>query len=243
MGTGGGLFDGGDVIGAARLNQKSTFVGTGGDINTLATTYAGMSAYCTSTGSGFTVDHLYIRNTANAAWIDVVNCAVSVSETAEANQNQAGDTAETTAVAGRRYYAFFTVPSSENYYLITKIEWKNGATVAGNVLCGVDVVNANPPTIGHCGTIAWGRPVVQTPISSLQSTSDISSAFIRKGTIIGVWIKFTSASATFRQLTGAGSQNQQRADPNTNFTQMDEDVAWSTATTRQYITVYYRGYI
>src|SRR6185312_4772045 len=70
MGSGGVQWDSGDVVGAARLNQKSVFVGTGAQIKS-ATTYAGMLAYCTSTGSGFTADFLYERNTANSAWSNI----------------------------------------------------------------------------------------------------------------------------------------------------------------------------
>lgn len=52
----------------ARMNQKTLLVDTGANISA-ATTYAGMLAYCTSSGSGFTVDFLYQRNAANTAWV------------------------------------------------------------------------------------------------------------------------------------------------------------------------------
>jgi len=242
MGTGGGLFDAHDIIGVARLNQKATVVDTGTNIAALATTYAGMTAYCTSTSGGFTVDHLYIRNSANAAWIDLATLTVGATEVAEASQTQSGDTADFTAAAGRRYYSFFTLPSTEEYYLITKIEWKNGATVNGSVLCGVDVVNANPPTTSPTPGIAWGLPVAQSGASALQSISSVSSALIPKSTIIGVWYKSTSGTNTFRNLTGAGAQNQERLDPNDTFSYIDEDVGWTAVTTRKHIVVYYRGY-
>lgn len=61
-----------DTISATRMNEKTTFQGTGAAISGL-TTYAGMVAFCTSTGSGFTADTLYFRNAANSAWLTVAS--------------------------------------------------------------------------------------------------------------------------------------------------------------------------
>src|SRR6185312_1691440 len=79
MGSGGVQWDSGDVVGAARLNQKTVFVGTGAQING-ATTYAGMHAYCTSSGSGFTADQYYVRNAANSSWVLSGNAENSVNK-------------------------------------------------------------------------------------------------------------------------------------------------------------------
>lgn len=70
MGSAGLQFDAEDGVSSARLNQKTLFVGTGAQISG-ATTYAGMLAYCTSTGSGFVADVCYERNAANTAWTPV----------------------------------------------------------------------------------------------------------------------------------------------------------------------------
>ena len=64
-----------DVITAARMNEKTIFQGTGAAISGLATTYPGMLAFCTSTGSGFTANHLYERNAADAAWREIPTLA------------------------------------------------------------------------------------------------------------------------------------------------------------------------
>ena len=66
-GSDGLAWEAADILTKERLNQKNVFVGTGAQINAL-TTYAGQLAYCTSTGSGFTVDIIYVRNAANSAW-------------------------------------------------------------------------------------------------------------------------------------------------------------------------------
>src|SRR3990167_9626886 len=114
MGSGGGIFDPVDSFSAARLNQKSTFVGTGTAIAALATTYAGMLAYSTDTSGASTIDTLYVRNAANDAWVTVATYSGAVTETAEANTTPVTDGANFDAVAGVRYYAFFTLPSTEN---------------------------------------------------------------------------------------------------------------------------------
>lgn len=57
-----------DTISATRMNEKTIFQGSGAAIAGL-TTYSGMLAFCTSSGSGFVVDTMYQRNTANTTWI------------------------------------------------------------------------------------------------------------------------------------------------------------------------------
>ena len=78
MGSAGLEWDTADVLTKARLNQKNTFVGTGAQINALTTMYAGQLAFCTSTGSGFSVNMSYVRNTANTAWISTTGEAAAV---------------------------------------------------------------------------------------------------------------------------------------------------------------------
>ena len=238
MGSGGTEFDPADGYSSARLNQKTTFVGTGAQISGLATTYAGMFAYCTSTGSGFTVDVLYVRNAANNAWLQVALTAV-----AEAFNTPVTSAADFTVTAGTRYYAFFTLPSTELYYLITSILWKNGATVAGNITCGVDMVDANPPTLASVPLVANAMEVAQTGTNSDQTVSIISSKPIRGGTILGVWISCSSGTATIREQTGMGSQNQQKATAYSAAPASNDTTAWATATARKYLKVGYVGYL
>lgn len=59
-----------DVISSTRMNEKTVFQGTGAAISGL-TTYSGMLAFCTSSGSGFVLNKLYQRNTANDTWIAI----------------------------------------------------------------------------------------------------------------------------------------------------------------------------
>lgn len=203
----------------------------------MATTYAGMFAFCTSTGSGFTADLLYVRNAANAAWI-----TITLKETAEANSTPITDNADFTVTAGHRYYAFYTIPSTEKFYIITGIEWKNGATLAGNVTAGVDVVNADPASSASVPLISLGAEVAQTGTSVIQRMSQIMSKPIRAGTIVGVWVSCSSSSAKLREQTGLGSQNQQKATAYSASPGTQDTTAWTTATARKYLKLYYRGY-
>lgn len=242
MGSAGLEWDATDMPEKARLNQKTLFVGTGAQISGLSTTYAGQEAFCTSTGSGFTVDIYYIRNSANSAWITSTNIDNAVTETAELNSTPVTDNADFTATAGNRYYAFLTIPSDYLLYEITAIEWKNGATVNGTIIAGIDIVDADPPTNAHTPLAAVCIYVTQSGTSAVQKNSLISPCMLRAGTVIGAWISSNSGTATLREQTGLGSQNQYKATAYSNTPSAAEATAWSTATARKYIKVYYRGY-
>ena len=241
MGSAGLQWDATDNPEAARLNQKTNFIGTGAQIAALGTTYAGQSAFCTSTGSGFTVDNKYIRNSANSAWILEKLITDTISESTEGNTTPVTDTGELNPTAGNRYYAFFTLPTTDPLYQITGIEWKNGTAVAGNVIAGIDLVDADPPTNNHTPLVTLVTEVAQTGTSAVQRNSDVATNTIRGGTILGAWISFSSASATYRYATGS-SQNQQKATAYDNTPLSAEATAWTASTNRAYIKVYYRSF-
>jgi len=242
MGSAGLEFDPVDSYSSARLNQKTTFVGTGTQIAALATTYPGQLAYATSTTGGFTIDTLSVRNVANTAWVLIATFTGSVTETSEANTTPVTDGADFTAVAGTRYYAFFTLPSTEKFYLITGIEWKNGATVSGNIQAGVGVIDANPPTLASTPQIALGMEIAQAGASVIQRVSFVSSELIRAGTICGAYVSCSSGTATLREQTGLGSQNQSKATAYSASPPTSDNTAWTTATARKYLKIYFRGY-
>ena len=217
------------------------FVGTGAEISAI-TTYPGQEAFCTSTGSGFTVDTYYIRNAANTAWITSTSIDTVMTETSELSSTPVTDNADFTVTAGNRYYAFLTMPSDYLLYEITAIEWKNGATIAGSVTAGVDIVDADPPTNAHTPLAALCTKVNQGTINVVNKNSFISPCMVRAGTILGIWVSCSSGSAVLREQTGLGSQNQYKATSYTNTPSAAEATAWSTATARKYLKLYYRGY-
>ena len=69
MGSAQGVWDIADVITASRMNRKTLIGDTGANLSALGTTYAGQLAFCTTTGSGFTIEQLYQRNSGNTAWV------------------------------------------------------------------------------------------------------------------------------------------------------------------------------
>jgi len=245
MGSAGLEFDSNDQPSASRLNQKTTFVGTGAQINALSTTYAGQQAFCTSSGSGFTADTMYVRDSADSAWNEIYAVTDNITEVSEANTTPVTDGAEFNPTAATRYYSHFTLPTTEPFYIITGIEWKNGTAVAGNVTCGIDLINADPPTIDSTPLMALGANVAQSGTSAVQRNSQIVSNPIRGGTICGGWVAFSSASATVRHDTGATSQKRTKTTASTDneTPNASNTTVFNAATTNEvYLKVYYRGY-
>lgn len=225
------------------MNQKTVFVGTGTQIAALGTTYAGQLVFATSTTGGFTIDTLYERNSANSAWVTMALASAVLTESAELNSTPVSDNADFTATAGVRYYGFITTPSTEKLYLITGIEWKNGATVNGNVVAGVDVINADPPTLASTPLLSVTQEVAQAGTSAVQRVSIVMGQPIRAGAVVGIWVSCSSGTATLREQTGLGSQNQQKATAYSANPNAADNTAWTTATARKYLKLYFRGYV
>lgn len=95
------------------------FVGTGEQIANLANIYGGQYVYCTVSGNGFSSDRVYVRDSLNTLWYP------GIKKVAEANTTPISDNGSFALVADHRYYAYFTLPSTEKLYYITGIEWKN----------------------------------------------------------------------------------------------------------------------
>ena len=216
-------------------------MGTGAQINALSTTYAGQSAYCTSTGSGFTVDSLYCRNAANDTWVLQKTMTDTITESSTTTTTPITDDTNHDAVAGTRYYHFFTLPTTDPLYIITNITWENGAAVAGTVISGVDIVNADPPTLASTILVALGQEVTQAGTGADQSCVNVSSNPIRGGTILGVWVSCSSASADLRKVTGS-SQNQRKATAYSSSPGTADSTAWTATTDKYHIKATYRSY-
>ena len=145
------------------------------------------------------------------------------------------------AVAGTRYYHFFTLPTTDPLYIITNITWENGAAVAGTVISGVDIVDANPPTVAGTPLVALGQEVTQSGTGTDQSCTNVASNPIRGGTILGVWVSCSSASADLRKVTGS-SQNQRKATAYSSSPSAADSTAWTATTDKYHIKATYRSY-
>ena len=193
-----------------------------------------------------TLDILKVRNTANSAWTSFYNQSNAVTESSESNTTPVTTNANFTPVAATRYYSHFTMPSTDPLYIITGIEWKNGSAVGGNVTCGVDLINADPPTLDHTVLMAYGTNIAQSGTTAVQPNTKIIGSPIRAGTICGAWVAFSAATANgVARLTTSDSQkrNKATAASDNETPNAGNNTAFAAADTNEvYIKVYYRSY-
>ena len=155
----------------------------------------------------------------------------------ETNTTPVAGANDTTIGATTRKYSHFTLPTTEPFYVITGIEWLNGTVVSGTTFCGIEQVNANPPTLQQVNILAWSRAVSQSGASAVQRNSAISSLQIPGGTICGAYIATNDATARYGTTTVA-SANKQKALSGTPV--LADTTAWTATTEEPYIKVYYK---
>ena len=229
----------------AKLNRKTRFVGTGAQIDALTNTYAGQIAYCTSSNVNFNADSYYIRNAANSAWVEHHSPIESIElSSSPLGWSNTGGTALGTA---KRWYNLFTMPSTDRFYLITGIEWRNGGTLGTSVLCGVDLISDTPapdatPTKASSVLMGITPLTAQSGADALQRSSLITCNPIRAGSSVGIWISTNNSTGNFRYLdtgyTGINKSVAYTATPPT-----ADSTAWGTdANFIVYLKAYYVGY-
>lgn len=133
-----------------------------------------------------------------------------------------------------------TLPSTETLYTITGIEWKNGASVSGTIISGIDQIDSLTPTIDSTPLLALAQEVTQTGISQVQRSSVVSSKLIRGGTLIGAWVS-CSAATTLQKDNGAGGAYHKATSYDASPSACD-NTAFTSAVDPVYLKVYYRGY-
>lgn len=163
----------------------------------------------------------------------------ALTEVAEASSSTVAGATSTAIGSGVRTYEFFTLPSTELWYLITAIEWLNKATVNGNVWCGVDIVDASPPVAAGTVSVAVGMPVAQAGTNAAQKNTRIASRVVRGGTLLAVWFVSDSATGTFGNT--AGSNVNRRKSIAAGAPGQAENAAWAASTAQYYVKAYYRG--
>lgn len=224
------------------MNQKTVFVGTNAAITALSPTYPGQRVMPTDTAA-LTIDVLYERDVANTVWSTVTSLStLIINESSEDSTTPVTTDSDATPSTTRRYYAYFVMPTTYTFSIITGIEWSNGATVSGNIYSGVSEVDANPPQNKLVGELAWGGMIAQSGTNVVQRNSNISSFPILGGTICGAWIICSSASARIKEQTGQSSINTNKTNTGGDDKRPVDAGAWTATTTRKYVKVYYRGY-
>lgn len=179
--------------------------------------------------STLTQTALDLKATAGAALTEVV----------EASSTPVAGATSTALGSGIRVFAFFTLPTTEKWYVITGIEWLNKATINGNVWCGVERVDANPPVIPGTVNVATGARIAHAGSNAAQRNSQIASQPIRGGTILGVWFTSDSASATFGNTAVSNNNNRKTLAAGTPA--LADVTAWTASTAGYYVKAYYQG--
>ena len=236
MGSGGTEFATEDNVEHKRLNQKTKLIATGAYINATTESQAGQQAYCLKTNGNFLVDRFYNRMAANTAW----NPTAPLAESAEQNSTPVADDTSVNITVTRKRYAFFTLPSTEKWYVITGIEWKNGSSVAGNIISGVDISDTNPPTLARTLLVALGQELIQAGINAVQRSSVVRTKPIRAGTKLGIWCQGNSVSGALRFQSGNLGDNY-KDEAYTSTPGLSDGVAFSNSS-QHYLKVYFRGY-
>ena len=147
---------------------------------------------------------------------------------------------DTTAGSTNRYYTFFTLAGTSNdLYICTALEPKNGSVVSGNLLCGLDVVDANPPTLANTTTVACTAVTAQAGTSAVQKITVSHSDIIRGGTLLGAWVVSSSAATGKIATTTVGAKNCQRAIAQA-APALTHQTAWTSATEEAYVKAYFK---
>lgn len=231
MGSGGTEWETGDNFEPIRLNKKTIFVGTGEQATNLITSpQIGQEVFCTENDATFTHDKISVYST-SSAWV-----TPNLDEIAEAETG-----VQSTGASGsgtRKYYQFFTIPTTYKFYVITGLEYRAGAT-PGNVLMGVDIVNANPPTLAHSMLVALARQHTGSALNTLYRVNEISSKIIRGGTILGYWCQGAAGGAMQGNNLAGGYYKNDSYDATPEYANA---TAFTSGVEPPSMKVYYRGF-
>ena len=227
-----------DTFDRTKLNRKTRFVGTGEQATAFITSpQIGQQVYSTESDATFTIDKLSTYNS-SSAWVCPDIDAVD-GDTGADNGGLGGNAVNV------RYYKFFTLPTTEKFYVITQIDWFEDSA-SGNVFGGVDVVNVNPPTINSSLLAAVMPQYAAAGGAGAEINSPVyQSRILRGGTVCGAWLN-SSTGSTFRRKTSGEGTNQSKNETYTSTPKLANTTTWNTSgSSLSYevrMTVHYRGY-
>lgn len=105
-----------------------------------------------------------------------------------------------------RYYEIITLPTTEKLYEITGFTWGNGNLVAGNIMCGADIIDANPPVSDDSAFTTFTLPVAQSGVNQEQRNNNVvNKGLIRGGTPLGIWVIGDNSNGKIAHLSGQTS--------------------------------------
>jgi len=182
MGSGGTEWETADTFDTARLNKKTRFVGTGEQATTFITSpQIGQTVYSTESDSTFIKDKLAFYDS-SSAWV-----CPHITETSE---QTLGDTSGTGGglTSGRKNYRIVTLPTTEKFYIITDISFREGNT-SGNVLLGADLLESTTPSVSSAPLVAVARIYNSSGTTDLVvKVPNVASKIIRGGSILGIFV-------------------------------------------------------
>jgi len=242
-----GVWVAGDTITAARMNEKETLSDTNTNI-TSATKYSGMKVYPTDAGA-LNADTFYVRNNANDNYKTFLYTNQNNYLTESAEQTLVTHTYTTSLSATQfntRQYDFFTLGTTYKFVIFTGLEFKTDASNAITFLMGVDLVNADLPTLAASLNICVGKesPVLVGGITYRFNIVKCDLISLATNPVFGVWVNGNGGSQTALYfVSNVTASNVLKAETFTVATPQQNNTAWSGSSVhRGAFRVFYKGY-
>ncbi len=133
-----------------------------------------------------------------------------------------------------------TLPTTEEMYMLTAIEWKNGTTINGSAIGIAYMADAVPPIKDHILVIAQTPLTAQSGSGVVQKVSFDSCVIVKGGSIIHVGVYSNSATGTYRKRTGGTASYKKSLGTVTGIAHTDL-TTWINTGLDMYIKLYYKG--
>ena len=175
-------------------------------------------------------------------WIEISRNSgdgVGLTSAAEENSTPITDDSEI-AIFGERRYTHFTMPTDFEFFMITGLEIKVGTNNTGNVIIGLDQLNANPPTEDMSVNLAITPIKALGTVSTIQRINPITNPLIAKGATVSLWASVDNAAATLRKGTGS-SVKRVKTVTFANTLEYFENSAFGASSSEIYGKIYFNG--
>jgi hypothetical protein len=182
----------------------------------------------------------FVLTTKGASADPVWAAAGGITESSIQSTTPVTDNAEVAYGTANQFIQPFTLPTTEKLYVISDIEWKNGSTVAGEIMCGCWSTNTSHEDRAPLACL--GRKTTASGADSTQSCGAVSPNLWRGGTAGFIFGHCSDNAHTIRRQTGLSSE---RATISTAYTTdpptfMNTNATASTA--HPYLIIKFYGY-
>jgi len=178
--------------------------------------------------------------------VSAVQVFTPVTNSGETNTVVADDTSTALTAGTTRFYGRpFTLPATADNWLLVAMTWKNAGTVAGNMLCGLELIaNMNiPPTAIPSEMLAFSADTPCAGINLPQTVYDFtySREPLLAGEIVIPFMSSSNGTTTSRYLNGA-SENANRVITDVRTAPVASGTAWSATVAHWYVQCAFMGY-